>query len=121
MEGVHHAVQQVMNVLTLRELDVAHARVAQRQSETIKTPAIPVSEVTPVHLALFARAGLKADKGAFATFLPPWRHRQLQLGVTSRISSAAGLFQQLASVMHSLFPAFPKEAAVGIDFSGHGI
>jgi hypothetical protein len=35
MEGVPHAVQQVMNVLPLRELHAAHARVAQRDGEVI--------------------------------------------------------------------------------------
>ena len=52
-EATHHRRQQVMDVLALRELDVAHARVAQGQGEPVEPTATPVAEVAPVHLALF--------------------------------------------------------------------
>src|SRR5207237_3653873 len=70
-EAVHHRSQQVMDILALRELDVTHPRVTQSQREAVKPASAPVAEVAPVHLALPARSGLEAHKGAFAPFLPP--------------------------------------------------
>src|SRR6266496_5759527 len=74
VEGMHHAVQQVMDVLALRELEVAHARVRQREREAVETATIPVAEMAPVHLALLAWAGFEAHEGAFASFLAPRSH-----------------------------------------------
>ena len=106
-----------MNVLALGELDVAHARVAQRQSEAVETASAPVAEVAPVHLALLARAGLEAHEGSFAPFLPPRQHRQFQLGVAAPISADAKFVQQFAGVVYAGFPPFPQEGAVRIDLA----
>src|SRR5664280_3843970 len=83
-----------MDVLALGELDVAHARVAQRQGEAVKPASAPVAEVAPVHLALFTRAGLEAHEGSFAPFLPPRGDRQFQRRVAAVISATANLVQR---------------------------
>ena len=73
-EGVHQAVQQVMDILPLGELDITHARVAQCQSEAVQPASTPVAEVSPVHLTLLPRFGFEADKGTLALLFPPRRH-----------------------------------------------
>src|SRR5207344_404484 len=106
-EAVHHRGQQVMDILALRELDVAHARVTQRQGEAVKPASAPVAEVAPVHLNLLTRASLEAHEGSLAPFLAPRGDRQLQLRIAALISAEANLVQQFASVVHALLPSFP--------------
>src|SRR5262249_971353 len=79
MEGMHHATQQVMDILPLCELQIAHARVAQREPEGVKPTALPVAEMPPVHLTLLARTGFEAYEGALALFFPPGQHYEFQL------------------------------------------
>ena len=105
-------------VLALRELDVAHARVTQRQGEAVEPSSAPVAEVAPIHLALFARAGLEAHEGSFALFLPPRVDRQFQLRIAAVIPAAMEFVQQFAGVMHAGFPSFPQEGAIRIDLAG---
>ena len=78
-EAVHHRGQEMMDILALRELDVAHARITQGQGEAVKPASAPVAEVAPVHLNLLTRAGLEAHEGPLAPFLPPRQDRQFQL------------------------------------------
>src|SRR5262249_23262642 len=102
--------------LALRELDVAHARVRQREREAVQAAAIPVAEMAPIHLALFAGAGLEANEGPFASFLAPRRHHQLPLRISAWISAVPPFFPQLARIVDTLFPSFAQKAAVGVDF-----
>src|ERR1017187_2809029 len=106
-----------MDVLALRELDVALPRVAQRQGETVEPASAPIAEMAPVHLALFPRSGLEAHEGSFPSFLPPRQNHQFQLGVATVTTSAANLLQQFAGVVHALFPSFPQEGPVRIDLA----
>src|SRR6185312_17145216 len=78
-EAAHHRGQQVVDILALRGLDVAHARVTQRQGEAVKPASAPVAEVAAVHLNLLTSASLEAHEGALVPFLPPRKHSQLQL------------------------------------------
>src|SRR5215831_17757959 len=96
VKGMHHATEQSLQILPLRELDVAHPRIAKCQRKQIEMMVEKVAEVRPVELALLARRGLPNPC------------------VASWISTLLNFQEQLVRVVHTLLPPLAKVVAIGI-------
>ena len=114
IEGMHHAVQQRLDVLALRELDILHPRPAQRQRKSVQPLAIPVAEMAPVHLRLFARRSLETHKRPLPALAPPRTHDLLHLRQAAIVAALPDLQEQSAGVVHALLPTLPQIGPPGI-------
>ena len=75
VKGMHHAGEQSLEILSLRELHVAHSRVTECQHKQIQAMVEKVAEVRPVELALLAGCRLEAHEGSFPFFDSPVREQ----------------------------------------------